>query len=182
MSIAANIIAFQFGWFACVLGGAYGFPATGTAAGLIVVAVHFLRAYRPWNELRLALAAAAIGIVFDGMLVTLDWVRFSSGALAAGPVPLWMTTLWMLFATTLNVSLAWLKGRWGLAALAGAAGGPLAYHGGAGLGAMEFVEPIAATAALAGGWALMMPLLFRLARRYDGITPADPAHIEARHA
>jgi len=39
-------------------------------------------------------------------------------------------------ATTLNVSMAWLRGRYALAAIFGAFGGPLAYYSGAKLGAM----------------------------------------------
>jgi hypothetical protein len=40
---------------------------------------------------------------------------------------------------------------------------------------MEFVVPVAATAALSIGWALLTPVLVRLARRYDGYAPAAPA-------
>jgi hypothetical protein len=34
------------------------------------------------------------------------------------------------------------------------------------------VAPVAATAALALGWAVLTPLLLRLARRFDGYPPA----------
>ena len=42
------------------------------------------------------------------------------------------------------------------------------------LGAMEFAEPVAATVALAIGWALLTPLLVRLAQRFDGYLPEAP--------
>jgi hypothetical protein len=84
--------------------------------------------------------------------------------------------MWMLFATTLNVSLRWLR-RFPLAAIAlGAIGGPLAYWGGARLGAMEFTAPVAATAALAIGWGALTPFLVWLARRFDGCSPASSPH------
>jgi hypothetical protein len=74
----------------------------------------------------------------------------------------------MLFATTLNVSLRWLRGRPLLGALLGAVGGPLAYLAGAKLGGIELLEPALALSALAAGWALLLPLLQRLATELDG--------------
>jgi len=83
--------------------------------------------------------------------------------------PPWILGLWALFATTLNVSLNWLKGRWLVAALLGGIAGPLSYWAGARLGAVVLVEPVPALVALSIGWAILMPLLMALARRYDGI-------------
>jgi hypothetical protein len=74
-----------------------------------------------------------------------------------------MVALWANFAATLNVSLGALRARPWLAALLGGLGGPLAYWGGAGLGAMRLVEPLPALLVLAAGWAALTPLLFRLA-------------------
>jgi hypothetical protein len=87
--------------------------------------------------------------------------------------------MWMVFATTLNLSLRWLQGHRLAAIGLGAIGGPLAYWGGARLGAMEFVVPVAATAALAIGWAVLTPVLVRLARRYDGYPPAAAASTDS---
>lgn len=84
-------------------------------------------------------------------------------SLAAALPPVWMIALWANFATTLNLSLAGLQSRPGLAALLGLVGGPLAYWGGAGLGAMTFVAPLPALITLALGWALLTPLLLALA-------------------
>ncbi len=90
--------------------------------------------------------------------------------------------MWLVFATTLNVSLRWLRGL-PLAALGlGAVGGPLAYWGGERLGAMTFVVPVAATAAIAVGWVVLTPVLVRLARRFDGYAPAAPASRAPRDA
>jgi len=86
----------------------------------------------------------------------------------------------MLFATTLNLSLAWLKRRVVLAAVLGAIGGPLAYAGGAELGALAFVHETTGLLAIGAGWALLTPLLVLLARRLDGFSPAL-AGMEPRH-
>lgn len=179
----ANFLAFQLGWFACVLGAAYDRPWAGTAIALAVVGWHLTRAPRPHAELVLVLIAAAIGVLWDSALVALGWIDYPNGMLIDGTAPHWMVALWMLFATTLNVSLAWLKRSLWLAAGFGALGGPLAYLAGGKLGALAFVEPAAALAALAVGWALLTPLLIVIARRYDGfVIPHDPhLHPEVRH-
>ncbi len=162
------MLLFQIGWFACVLSGAHGLPWAGTGIALAIVAWHVTRAVRLRQELLLVLSAAAIGALFDSLLVVLGWIVYTSGTLMANTTPHWMVALWMLFAMTLNVSLAWLKRRLFVAVLFGAVGGPLAYLGGSKLGALHFVAPTPALIALAVGWALCTPLLVMLARRFDG--------------
>jgi hypothetical protein len=75
-----------------------------------------------------------------------------------------MIGLWLNFAATLNQSLGWLHGRPLLAALFGAAGGPLAYYGGARLGATEALPGAGGLLLLAVGWGVMTPLLLKLAK------------------
>jgi len=182
MPIAANFVAFQLGWFAIVLGAAYGLPWAGSAAALAIVAWHLTRAARPRAELVLVLAAAGVGALWDSLLAALGLVEFPNGTIVAGTAPYWMVALWMLFATTLNLSLAWLKRNLLLAAALGAIGGPLAYLAGARLGALVFVEQTVALAALAIGWALLTPLLVALARRYDGFARAPALTLGTTHA
>ena len=76
--------------------------------------------------------------------------------------------MWGVFATTLNLSLRWLKGRWFIAILSGAIAGPLAYYAGARLGGVVFTEQMTALIALSLGWAVLMPLLMALSQRLDG--------------
>ena len=80
--------------------------------------------------------------------------------------------MWMSFATTLNVSLGWLKKRYVLAAVFGALGGPLAYFTGFKLGGVEFSSMSLGLGAQALGWGVLMPLLTILADRLNGMTPA----------
>lgn len=178
MPMFANFVAFQFGWFACVLGAAYGLPWAGTAIALAIVGWHLTRALQPRAELILVLIAAAIGVLWDSLLPALGWIEYPNGMLINGTAPHWMVALWMLFATTLNVSLAWLKRNLWLAAGFGAIGGPLAYLGGAKLGALVFVEQTAALVALAIGWALLTPLLILVARRHDGFVPVPDTRLQ----
>jgi hypothetical protein len=177
MRLVANFVLFQIGWFACVLGGAHGRPWLGPAVALPIVGWHLARAARPGPELVLVVLAGAIGAAFDSALVATRWVDYASGTLVDGAAPYWMVVLWMLFATTLNVSLRWLRGRPLAGVALGAIGGPLAYWGGARLGGVVFLQPAAATAAIAVGWALLTPLLVGLAQRCDGCssTPEQDA-------
>ena len=86
--------------------------------------------------------------------------------------PPWILALWALFASTLNVSLRWLRGRIVVAVVLGAVAGPLSYWAGVRMGAVEFTQPVVALVALAVGWAVFTPLLMVLSARYDGMQEA----------
>lgn len=167
--VIVNVVAFQIGWFACVLGAAHNLPWAGTATAAVIVAAHIIFAARPQQELKLVALALAIGAVWDSLLLSLHWLDFTSGVLIDGVAPHWILAMWALFAITLNHSLAWLQSRCLTAAMIGAVAGPLAYWGGARLGAVVFVAPLFAALALSLGWALFTPLLARFARRCNSI-------------
>jgi hypothetical protein len=169
MALVVNVVLFQLGWFACVLGAARGLPWLGVGVAALVLAWHLARAAQPRRELALVAAAALIGVVFETLLVQSGWLRFDErGMLLAGTAPVWMVALWALFATTINVAMRALRSRLVVAALLGALGAPLAYWGGARLGAVELASAGAALAAIGIGWAVLTPLLFAAARRWDG--------------
>jgi hypothetical protein len=161
--LLANILAFQAGWWALVLSAARDQTGVGLLVVGLVLAWHLTRVRPNLAEVVLILSAALIGLTFDSLLQAAGWVVFAGGALFGILAPVWMVALWANFAATLNVSLLALRARPWLAALLGAVAGPVAYWGGAGLGAMTFVEPLPALLALAVGWALVTPRLFRLA-------------------
>ncbi|MGH8545973.1 MAG: DUF2878 domain-containing protein [Gammaproteobacteria bacterium] len=167
MNLLVNVALFQIGWFACVLGAAHGRAGLGSMIALTIVVLHCLRAPHSLPEAALVLTAAAMGALWDSILGALGW--FDYGTLFA---PYWIVALWMVFATTLNVSLRWLKGRYLLGALFGAVGGPIAYYAGEKLGAFTYADPLLALGAQAVGWALLMPLMLRVAQRLDGFGAA----------
>lgn len=174
--ILLNFVAFQVAWFACVLGGANDLALAGTLTVAAAVGLHLRLAPRPRPELALIAIAALVGTVWDSLLVGLDLMRYPAGTFAPGLAPHWIIAMWALFATTLNVSMSWMKGRPVLAVAMGAVGGPLAYLAGQRLGAVEMPDPVLALAAQAAGWAVMMPALTLLAARLDGFeTAAAPA-------
>jgi Protein of unknown function (DUF2878) len=178
MATLINFVAFQVGWLACVLGAAHRMPLLGTGIALTLVVLHLARAADPVAELKLIVAAAGVGLLLDSLLAAAGFIDFTSGALVAGTVAHWMVALWMVFATTLNASLRWLKDRAALAVVFGAVGGPLAYLAGEKLGALR-VEGTVGIGAVALGWAIAMWLLILAARRFDGITAAAGTSPEA---
>lgn len=169
MRLLLNFAAFQIGWFACVLGAANGLPWLGPVVVAAVVALHLAMVRRPLPELYLLLVAMVIGLAVDSLLLATGCLRYSTGLWLPGLAPYWIIAMWALFATTLNVSMGWMRGRPVLTALMGAVGGPLSYLAGEKLGAIELIQPIAALAALSLAWAMAMPLLMRLAARFDGV-------------
>lgn len=176
MALLLNFLAFQVAWFSAVISAAAGQPWIGMSVMAVAVILHMVLVPRPAAEFGLVLVCGVIGGTWDSLLVMLGWVSYPSGMLHASAAPYWIVGMWMLFATTLNVSLGWLKSRVWLAVLFGMAGGPLAYITGAKLGGIVLSQPLFALLALAAGWGIMMPLLLIVARRFDGVTE----HADAR--
>lgn len=167
--LMANIILFQLGWFTCVWGAAHEMAWAGTVIAALIVALHLMCTARPGEELKLVVVAIFIGTVLDSVVLATGILQFRSGTFISGVAPHWVLALWALFATTLNVSLSWLHGRWMLAMLLGAIAGPLSYWGGVKLGAVAFLQPQPAVMELTIEWALAMPLLMFLAKRFSGV-------------
>jgi hypothetical protein len=161
-AVLGNLFLYQAAWFACILGAAAGYPLLGTAASIGAVAWRMAWAQQRWAELQLILLAGLVGGAWENLLTGLDWVRYQ-GAEPAGLAPLWIIALWLAFATTFNVSLRWLRPRPVLSALLGLIGGPLAWWGGARLGALELVDRDFALVMIGLGWAALMPLLLAAA-------------------
>ena len=179
MMYVLNFLAFQIGWLSSVYGGAQQMPWLGPLAVAGALALHFRFARRPLTELILVLSCAVIGSFFDSALVTFGWVQYPSGMFFESAAPYWIITMWMLFATTLNVSMRWLRGRDMLAAFFGLIGGPLTYLAGQKLGGIVLVDQFAALLALGIGWAVMMPILLRLSEVLDGFA-AQPQELPIR--
>lgn len=157
-----NFGAMQAGWFACVLGAAHGAAWMGPPVALGIVLLHLGMSRHRSGEVVLALIALGVGVAWETIAQATGWIRYNAdGAFA----PWWIFTMWPMFATTLNVSMRFLHGRWLFAALLGAIGAPLSYLAGMRLGALVIPDRTAAVALHAAGWALLMPLLIFLAGR-----------------
>lgn len=171
VALVLNFALFQAGWFSAVISAARAFPMLGVAVIAVVVALHLRWSRQPGREFMLIVICAALGGVFDSLLVAADRVAYPSGQPFSAVAPYWIVAMWMSFATTLNVSLRWLRNRPLSAVVLGAAGGPLAYFTGERLGAIVLVDFTTAMIALGIGWGCMMPVLSAVSQRFDGVRP-----------
>ena len=162
-----NFLTFQAGWFACVLGAAHGKPWLGPLVVSVITAVWLIVAPRPRALAWLILLAGVVGLCWDSWLLVMGLIGYPPGPVTPPLAPLWILALWALLATTLHLSMRWLQNQLLLAALLGAIAAPMSYLGGAQLGALTLVKVQPALWAQACGWALLLPLLLRLARRLD---------------
>lgn len=165
-AILLNFVAFEIGWFACVLGAARHQLPLGLAITALILLGSLLLARRAWPRQLLLLALVAlIGFVWDSALSLAGLTVYPTTVFGYLLAPAWIAALWALFAMTLDVSLRWLQGRTVLAIVLGAIAAPLSYYGGARLGALILPRPALGLWAEGVGWGTMLPGLLLLARR-----------------
>lgn len=172
-----NLALYEIGWFACVLGAAWGQGGAGAALAGTLLLIHLALAKDRLTEGKIALVCGAVGFVLDStqsmtgrLSFTGPWL-FPAGSVAIAPM--WVLMLWLQLGTTLRFSLSWLSGRYGLAAALGAVGGPVAFLAGERLGAAIWGEPRWLTAlSLALVWGAATPLLVFAADRIGAGRPA----------
>ena len=176
-----NFILFQIGWLSCVMGGASSsYHWFGVAVVTAIIAVHLARSYTISNEIMLIVIATLLGTSWDRVLMGAGLLAFNNGVVFDAIIPFWMVAMWALFATTLNVSMQWMKNRYLLAAVFGAIGGPVAYYAGHRLGAVEFSQVSTSLLVVGAGWAVIMPLLMHLSIRFNGYRETDRNSFEVK--
>lgn len=158
-SALKNLVMFKMGWIACVALAAAGQPLWATVAVAFVVALHLAAVPVVVKEAMLLAASAVIGLAWESLLVWTGLVSYPASGALAPLAPYWIVAMWVLFATTINHGLKWVKKSWAIAALAGMVGGPLAFYGGSAMGAVEFSHTLTSLLAIGAGWAVLMPLL-----------------------
>jgi hypothetical protein len=148
---------YQTGWFACVLGAAWGHGTAGAIAAAALMAGHLAASPDRRVDLRTMFATLAVGAVVEGGQIAAGTYQTLGGSAPGGVPPLWLLALWAHFATTFRYSLRAVVARPWAAVLFGALGGPVAFLAGERLGAVTLTRPlVTAGAALALGWALAM--------------------------
>lgn len=159
-----NFICFQLGWFACVLGAANHHAWLGVLIALLLLIFHILKSKNSIVEMQLILLAMLFGLLFDLIPLSLGWIKFDEIAYWPSQLPPpWMIALWGLFASTLNLSLSWLKTKRLTAIFLGAICGPLSYWAGARLNALTLVNVNFVMFYLAFAWAFAVPFLIYMA-------------------
>lgn len=157
-----NFVFFQAGWFACVIGAANHQVFWPVLATLLYIAVHIWLSPQPILEFKLLLKAALFGVGVDTLIANWGFLSFGNSWPSSYLSPAWMWTLWALVASTINSSLAWLRGRPILGAVLGAIAGPMSYEAGVrmGAGAWGSKGQIGGLILLGLAWGIAIPLFF----------------------
>ncbi|MBX6421368.1 MAG: DUF2878 domain-containing protein [Nevskia sp.] len=176
MKVWINALAFQLIWFAIALGAAHGRVWIGALLLAAWLPVHFRWSACRRDDLVLALLLAAGGPLVDTALMHAGLIAYQGAPLPGGLAPAWLAALWLNFALTLNHSLRWIGSHPALAALFGAAGGPLSYWAGQRLGAVHLATPVwQPLLALGAIWTLTMLALARMQRAREALRAAQSA-------
>ncbi len=156
----AEFVGFQVVWLISAIGATQGSNLPGAVAALLFL---LLQLVTDGSRRMIATAAVAalVGGVLESLFALTGLVIYGAPWPGPGAAPLWITTLWLAYGTTVATMATLLGARrqWKAAAL-GALLGPLAYAAGAKIGALTLSEPLTWTcAALSLAWAVALPLL-----------------------
>jgi hypothetical protein len=166
MNRLVNFLLFQLCWFACVVGPVHGQPFLGPGFAAVLAAFSIWSAQNRSKEALLLNSTCVLGTLADLIPLHLGAFSFRVPVEVPWGYPLWMSGLWLGFATTFHSSLSWLTRRYVLAALFGFFGGPLAYWAGQTLGAIALGSSVhLSLLAIAVLWALVTPALFYLSAK-----------------
>jgi hypothetical protein len=167
MTFWLTLVAYELVWFAAVMGAGHGYAWPGVVATAFFAVWRLAGSRHRQVELKLIAVALVLGILLESVLVRAGLVRYAA-PWPTSSLPAWIMALWAAFALTVVPLLGYLRARPWLAAAFGAIGGPLAYLAAArGWHAALFPKPMwPSLLALATGWAIAMPCLTVLARRW----------------
>ena len=106
-----NFAMFYLGWFACVMGAAHGHLWLGPSVVAVLVVLHLCLTLGPAQRAPADAAGGLLGFAVDTLQASAG-SPLTRTSVAPWLCPPWMMALWMIFATTLNASMAWLAGRY----------------------------------------------------------------------
>jgi len=158
----ANVVFYQLVWFATVLGGQ---QYIVIPCLLLVLHVYLSKGRR--EELLVMGICAVFGLLAD-ILLTYGGLYVFTPPPHALPVPFWLVILWLGFAGTFRLALAFFMKRLPLAVVAAAIGAPLSYLAAGRLGAVSFPYGELRTAlVLSGVWIVLISVFVFIVRKVD---------------
>ncbi len=161
-----NFVLFQVGWFILIWGAAHQKLLLSMIVTGLILLIHIMQAPRKKEATILLVIIMLLGSIFDQFLLLTNLVIYKSQFIEYF-VPIWIIALWGLFATTLNISLSWLKSNNVLAVLFGLIGGPVAYFAAERLDAVQLTNHFSIYA-LSLGWAFLTPSCLYIAEKWNG--------------
>lgn len=155
-----NALLFQIAWLACVIGG----DQVAVCVAAIVVLVHLRYVSGDLHEILLLAKILMLGILVDSAF--LFFGLLTSASVLPLP-PLWLASLWLVFATTLMHSLAFFQRYRIVAPVVGFISGALSYKAGTSLSAIALAEPQWVSLGIVGlVWSVIFPVCLALAQQH----------------
>lgn len=151
---------FYLGWILTIKFALDGDYWLGPFINLLIIVLHLASIKQRAFEMALILTLPLFGsFLLDGALVISGVLHYSGGG--DWSAPLWVISLWGLFATSINHSLSWVGKKLWLAVGTGAIGGTLSYLAAIKVGVAQFLVPEwTGIACLAVAWGVVMPLCY----------------------
>jgi hypothetical protein len=156
-SIVAALVLYHVAWLACVKEPTLKLDGLGLITVTFSTLIHLALFPQRSLLLRTAAWASVWGLFADAVLMRSGVLVFASPIAGGWLPPVWMVALWWNFGLLCVAALDWLAKSPQWAVLFGVVGGPLAYYGGAAMGAVTFGVPLPyALTAVAVEWGLTM--------------------------
>jgi hypothetical protein len=162
-----NTLGHQLIWWSSVLGAIFGMPYLGAIVMVPVLTFHLLYTSEMKNEFILILLVAILGTIMDTFYNVFGIVSYTGTySFASWLAPIWITTMWVGFSTTINYSLKKLNKKKYIGFILGAVFGPIAYLAGERYGAISLMQPkFYALIILSLSWGGIIPLLFKISEQ-----------------
>jgi hypothetical protein len=156
-----NMGSFYGGWFVCMHEATGPRPFLGPALVAVLLVYHLAVSHIVMIDILLIASLAIFGTIVDSVYVATGLISFKGGYQNFPHLaPLWITSLWALYASSVNHSLEWLRAHYLLVAAPLGAGGAISsYLVGEKLGAATFHYPYLIVFSVIGlVWACVVPL------------------------
>ena len=156
-----NASLFNIAWLVCVIFG----DLAAVMACAVVLLLHFLLVSRNTAEGSLLISVVILGWLVDAALFSANILTSDVGSTFP---PLWLSCLWLLFATTLNHCFVWFQQHKIAAIIVGAIAGPGSYYAGCQLSGIAIGEPpFTSLLIIALVWAVIFPVVLSWASRLN---------------
>ena len=135
-NLIANAIGFQLVWFICVQGN----NLNAALAAIVLISLHQFIFKLKLNAWPVLVAFSLLGYLGDSVIAIIFHLDYSDNL---NPLaPLWLLSLWLGFATTLNHSMQWLFKTSYLTTFIALFIVPISYFAGIELSGSRFNSPI----------------------------------------
>lgn len=154
-----NFALFYLGWFICII---WHNQLAGIACLAICLANILLMRYKA-KEILIIFLISALGLANDGLATGLGIFNFANAEKYYSSQNLWLLALWILFTSTFNSSLKFIKGyKTFTLGIIGGVGGLISYYSGIRFEVFTTDNTLLSLIYIGVNWMFLFPLLFRL--------------------